>query len=84
VSDPLVHPLTGEIVPEVLPALVDAEKAVDRDARKLYGFRSELRKTIAELRGVAVLPPRHRRTEVQRRVASCPRCGERLDERKAA
>jgi hypothetical protein len=77
-SESIVHPVTGEIVPDTLNALTAAERAVDvelRGLRPLYRFRDALQARVAELRGPAVLPVRARRTDVQRRVASCPRCG---------
>jgi hypothetical protein len=78
VSEPIVHPLTGEAVPDDIPALAGYEAAVDRYLRHQrvhYAFRDALRVRLAELRGPAVLPRPARRTDVQRRVDKCPRCG---------
>jgi hypothetical protein len=77
-NDPCVHPRTGEVVGTTLTELIEAERVIDLELRgnaPLYRFRDDLRGRIAEARGPAVLPPRGRRTDVQRRVAACPRCG---------
>lgn len=74
----LTHPLTGEVMPDELDVLVEAERAVDRYLRaqaRHYRFRDELRERIAELRGPAVLPRPRYRTDRQQRVSVCPRCG---------
>jgi hypothetical protein len=73
----MMNPLTGEVVGDSLDSLTLAEAEVDRDIRALYRFRDELRLAIAEARGVARLPHPRRQTDVQRRVAACPRCGSR-------
>lgn len=76
--DPVVHPITGEILPDDLAGLVEAERIVDgylRSLRAHYSFRRRLRERIAELRGEAVLPRRPWQTEKQQRVSECPRCG---------
>lgn len=78
-TEPVVHPLTGEAVPDNLAVLTRCEAAVDRylrHQRPHYAFRDALRVRLAELRGPAVLPRPARRTDVQRRVDKCPRCGE--------
>lgn len=77
-GEPIVHPLTGEVLGDDLDALVQAEQIVDRYLRGLsrhYGFRGALRERIAELRGPAKLPSRRYRTDKQQRVSQCPRCG---------
>lgn len=74
----IVHPLTGEVLPDELDVLVAQEVIVDgwlRGLRAHYSFRRLLRERIAELRGEAVLPRRAYRTDKQQRVAECPRCG---------
>lgn len=74
----IVHPLTGEVLPDELEALVEYEATVDgwlRGLRDHYSFRRRLRERIAELRGEAVLPRRAFRTDKQQRVSECPRCG---------
>jgi len=76
--EPIVHPLTGEVLPDDLPTLRALEEAVDRFLRRLgphYGFRDALRRRIADLQGPPLLPPPRQRTDRQVRVASCPHCG---------
>jgi hypothetical protein len=78
-AEPIIDPRTGEVVGDDLAALVVAEESIDVQLRgygNLYRFRDALRERIAEKRGPAVLPARNRRTDVQRRIAACPRCGE--------
>lgn len=78
-ASPIVHPVTGEVLPDELEELVRAEAIVDEYLRAQwphYSFRRRLRERIAELRDKAVLPHRSLRTDVQARVAACPRCGE--------
>lgn len=75
---PIVHPLTGEVLPDDLATLRDLEEQVDRFLRRLgphYGFRGDLRERIAELQGPALLPERRNRTDKQHAVSACPRCG---------
>lgn len=63
-----------------LDALGRAEESVDlflRDLGPVYDARRELRVRIAELRGPAELPKPRWQTDTQRKVAACPRCGER-------
>lgn len=77
----IANPLSGEIVPDDLDTLVEAERTVDRYLRSLrdhYEFRRQLRERIAELRGPAELPHRRHRTDSQERVGRCPRCGARV------
>lgn len=77
----IVDPRTGVVVLEEMASLERAEADVDaylRSLSPLYEFRRQLRSRIAELRGPAALPPRHRRTKTQAAVADCPRCGTRL------
>lgn len=79
-SEPIVSPSTGEVLPDDLDTLVEAERRVDRFLRSLgphYGFRRALRERIAELRGPAGLPRPRYRTAKQARVSECPRCGAR-------
>lgn len=74
----IVHPISGEVIPDELDALVAAEKEVDGFLRSLqahYGFRLQLRQRIAEKRGPSVLPSPRLRSEKQWRVSVCPRCG---------
>lgn len=74
----VVHPLTGEVLPDDLDTLAAAEATVDgylRSLRPHYAFRGDLRARIAELRGIAVLPRPRWRTPKQHKVACCPRCG---------
>lgn len=76
--DPIVHPLTGEVLPDDLATLRALEETVDRYLRRLgphYGFRADLRKRIADLQGPPLLPPPRQRTDKQVRVAACPNCG---------
>lgn len=77
-TEPIVKPTTGEVLPDTLDALTEHERVVDGFLRRLgahYSYRSRLRERIAELRGPAVLPrPRHR-SDRQAAVAACPRCG---------
>lgn len=71
-------PLTGEVLPDDLDSLVEAERLVDAFLRGLgphYDYRRRLRERIADLRGPADLPKRRFRTDKQQRVAACPRCG---------
>lgn len=75
---PVVHPLTGEVLPDDVGALLEAERLVDRYLRaqaRHYAFRGDLRERIAELDGPAVLPRPRWRSNVQQRVSECPRCG---------
>lgn len=74
----VVHPLTGEVLPDDLDTLAVLEEQVDgylRAQRAHYTFRRRLRERIAELRGIANVPPMRFRTQKQHRVACCPRCG---------
>jgi hypothetical protein len=76
--DPIVHPLTGEAIPDDLPTLRALEATVDRFLRRLgvhYGFRASLRERIADLQGPPLLPRPRDRTDKQARVAACPHCG---------
>lgn len=76
--DPIVHLLTGEVLPDDLETLRALEEQVDRYLRRLgphYGFRDRLRQRIADLQGPSLLPPPRQRTDRQVRVAACPRCG---------
>lgn len=76
--DPIVHLLTGEVLPDDLPTLRALEATVDRFLRRLgphYGFRDALRRRIADLQGPPLLPPPRQRTDRQVRVAACPHCG---------
>jgi hypothetical protein len=78
-SEPIVHPISGEVLADDLDTLVRAEAIVDRYLRGLasqYAFRRALRERIAELRGPAELPRPRYRTDKQQRVSECPRCGE--------
>ena len=43
---------------------------------ELYGARDELKRRVAELRGVPKLPARRYRSSTQERVSRCPRCGD--------
>ncbi len=75
---PIAHPLTGEVLPDDLDALERAEVIVDnylRTQAKHYKFRAALRAEIARQRGKAELPRPRWRSEVQQKVAECPRCG---------
>lgn len=75
----VVHPLTGELLPDDLEALREMEKRVDRYLRSLhthYAFRDRLRERMAEVGGPAKLPRPRWRTDKQQRVADCPRCGD--------
>lgn len=77
-SEPIVNPSTGQILPDALDPLVEAERLVDAYLRRQgahYDYRRRLRERIAELRGPAELPKRRFRTDRQARVAACPRCG---------
>lgn len=77
----LVHPFTGEVLdPEDLEALEDAEAQLTTYLSGFgvfYGIRRELRTAIAEKRKAAKLPRPRYRTELQMKVAECPRCGGR-------
>lgn len=82
-SEPLCDPLTGEVVPDDLAALEEAERAVDAFLRSLgprYDFRRSLRERIADLRGPAELPAARYRTDKQARVSVCPRCGDQTSD----
>lgn len=77
-SEAIVNPSTGQILPDALDPLVEAERLVDAYLRRQgahYDYRRRLRERIAELRGPADLPKPRFQTDRQRRVASCPRCG---------
>jgi len=78
--EPVVHPLTGEALPDDVEALSALEDHVDRYLRTQsvhYEFRRRLRERVAELRGPAELPSPRYRSERQMKVAECPRCGTR-------
>lgn len=82
-SEPIVRPDTGEIVPDDLAVMVELEAATDAALRGLwpqYELRRRLRERIAELQGPPELPPPRYRTPVQERVAACPRCGRKLED----
>jgi hypothetical protein len=52
---------------------------IEQELGKLYRERDPILAALAETRGPAVLPkPRHQ-TDKQRLIASCPRCGMRLE-----
>lgn len=73
----VVHPITGEVLPDDIDVLSAYESRVDSYLRSLsahYSFRRRLRERLAELRGEYPLPRRVFRTEKQQKVAECPRC----------
>lgn len=45
----------------------------------LYRERAPILEALAEARGPAVLPKPRYRTDVQKAVSRCPRCGDRLE-----
>lgn len=67
----LLHPLSGEVLPEddarALRAAMDAMNEPWKHWRRI-------RERLAELEEYE-LPSARRQTDVQRRIASCPRCG---------
>ena len=68
----LPHPLTGVALDaDDLAALVQA----DEEFWPYQGRWKRVRERIAELRGPADLPRPSRQSDVQARVARCPRCG---------
>lgn len=77
----LFHPFTGEVIdPDDLPTLEDAEAELSKYLSGfgvLYGIRRELRGAIAAKRKAASLPRPRFRTEIQQKVAECPRCATR-------
>lgn len=86
------HPLTGQVIewdnPAVLESLLggleewfdDHYWPVRREAQPMFELRSLAQARLAELRGPAHLPRPSRRSELQQKVACCPRCNGQLEE----
>lgn len=80
VTPGIADPRTGWVVPDDLPALLDAHEAIDRQLRNykpLYQYRDELLARIGELRGPVPLPRPSKRSPTQSRTGMCPGCGRR-------
>lgn len=55
---------------------------LDRQIGDLYNERRAIMEAFADENGPAVLPAPTRRTDKQKLVARCPRCGDRIPEEK--
>lgn len=77
-----VHPETGEVL-ATAEEWQAALAAIEERLAPLYRVRRALREEYAE-RFEPVLPAPRYRSQVQERVARCPRCGERLGSEGAA
>lgn len=80
-SQRILHPATGAVVEDDLDTLAALEAVVDKWLRSLsphYELRRKLRERIAEITETPAMPKRRYRTDVQARVASCPRCSRGL------
>ena len=63
-----------------LDGLVQARAEMERWTGRVYGVRAQYDARIAELQGPAKLPRPRYQTDVQRRVAVCPRCRQREEQ----
>lgn len=70
-----IHPDTGELLAtheEWLAALT----ALEEKLAPIYRVRRDLREAYAERFPTPELPRRRYRTDIQEKVARCPRCGQ--------
>lgn len=74
----VLHPETGREV-HTHEDFIEAIDWVERRLAPLYKVRRHLREEMAERYPPPELPRRRERTDVQERVARCPRCGGRLE-----
>lgn len=78
-----VHPETGEVL-ATEQDWREALAAVEERMAPLYRLRRQLREQAAERFQAAEQPSRWRdRTDIQRRVERCPRCGGKLESEEA-
>ncbi len=83
VTDPLVHPLTGEVLgtkdPKALIEIVQATEAIiskHYERARMYRDANDVLKRVLADQGEYELPKPVNRTKTQERVSRCPRCGD--------
>jgi hypothetical protein len=83
--EPLAHPLTGQVIdakdgPALLAAVEDALEEAGRLFRLAGEIRDRAKPLMAHLAGTTEyeLPKPRNRTAKQQKLASCPRCGDKI------
>ncbi len=74
-TDCFVHPVTGELIEATTDALKQAHRDGHEERSRIRLALAPIQAELALRAGPATLPARRYRTDMQAKVAECPRCG---------